>query len=88
MSHTFSPADEGKQVVTADGHVLGVVVETSAGNAYVRPRAGLAVGCGSWLASALRERDAVRLDGDRVAGVRDHEIVVSSPPSRERLTLG
>ncbi|MFB6142829.1 MAG: PRC-barrel domain containing protein [Halorientalis sp.] len=79
MIEAFTPADEGKRVVTADGTVVGSVVRVEAGDAYVRPRPGLLLGCGSWISCPWDEDEPFALERAAVSTVRESEVVLERP---------
>lgn len=63
----FTAEDEGKHVVTPDGDVVGEVVRTEDGTAYVRPQPELVAGYGSRLTGCWDESDVFALDESAVA---------------------
>lgn len=78
MTQTFTSRDEGKQVVTTDGDVVGSVIRIEAGDAHVQPKPGLLEGCGSWITGAWDECDAFRLDRERVDSITDDRIIIAA----------
>ncbi|MFC7177158.1 hypothetical protein [Halosegnis marinus] len=78
MTRAFTFDDEGKEVVTTDGDVVGSVVRIEAGDAHVRPRAGLLDGCGSWLSGPWDERGVFRLDAGRVERITRRRVVIAT----------
>lgn len=78
MVRAFRVEDEGKQVVTSDGDVVGAVVRVREGNADVRPKPGLLQGCGSWITGPWDETDLFRLDGRTVERITDEQVVLDS----------
>jgi hypothetical protein len=73
----FGPEDDGKQVVTPGGDVIGSVVGVRGGDAYVAPTPGLLEGCGSWLTGTWDGCDAFALDPECVDAVLEDRIVLS-----------
>ncbi|MFO7926471.1 MAG: hypothetical protein ACQET5_12890 [Halobacteriota archaeon] len=73
----FGPEDNGKQIVTPRGDVVGSIVRVRGGEAYVAPTAGLLEGCGSWLTGTWDEHDAFALDPGCVDAVLEDRIVLS-----------
>lgn len=63
----FTAADEGKRVVTHDGDVVGEVVRTENGTAFVRARPELLAGYGSRVASCWDPSDVFALDESAVS---------------------
>jgi hypothetical protein len=80
--HPFGPADDGKEVVTPDGDVIGSVVRVRGGDAYVAPAPGLLEGCGSWLTGTWDGCEAFALDPECVAAVLEDRIVLSEAAIR------
>lgn len=78
----FGPADNGKQVVTPGGDVIGSVVRVRGGDAYVAPTPGLLEGCGSWLTGTWDGCDAFALDPECVDAVLADRIVLSDAAIR------
>ena len=82
MDHHFTSEDRGKRVVTHDGAVIGSIERIEDGEAYVRPKAGLLGGCGSWITDTKRETQTFPLDGTEVARITDTEIRLETPRLR------
>lgn len=76
MIRSFTPADEGKRVVTPKGEVVGAVARVDADAVFVRPREELLRGCGSWLAGPWEGRELFELDCETVVRVTDTEVVI------------
>lgn len=76
MIEEFTPADEGKHVVTSDGSVVGYVETIRDGTAYVQPRSGLLEGYGSWLTGCWDDESTVPLDKSEVDRVGDRAILI------------
>ncbi|WP_049980214.1 hypothetical protein [Halolamina rubra] len=62
----FTPADEGKRVVAPDGAVVGKVVRTEDGTAFVRALPELLAGYGSRVTSCWDPADVFALDESAV----------------------
>lgn len=75
-SHRFTPSDEGKPVVTPDGDVVGTVGRVESEGVFVRPRAELLRGCGSWVAGPWERAGEFRLDRGTVVRVTEGEVVI------------
>lgn len=90
MVRAFRLEDEGKQVVTPDGDVVGAVVRVREGNADVRPKPGLLQGCGSWLTGSWDEVDLFRLDSRTVDRITDEQVILDpaerDPPISVRIS--
>lgn len=90
MVRAFRLEDEGKQVVTSDGDVVGEVVQVREGNADVRPKPGLLQGCGSWITAPWDKMDLFRLDGRTVDRITDEQVILDpaerDPPISVRIS--
>lgn len=73
----FCPEDEGKDLVTPDGDVVGSLVRVRGGDAYVEPIPGLLEGLGSWLTGTWDECEAFPLNPEHVV-VRETRIVLDT----------
>lgn len=62
----FTAEDEGKRVVAPDGEVVGEVVRTEDGTAFVRARSDLLAGYGSRVTSCWDPSDVFALDESAV----------------------
>jgi len=82
-SPRLTTADEGKDVVTATGKLVGTVVRVDVSAAHVCPREGLLDGCGSWLSSPWSDCELFELDTQAVGRVTD-EAVVLMPQTTQR----
>ncbi|MFW5948148.1 MAG: hypothetical protein ACOCSD_00935 [Halolamina sp.] len=81
----FSADVEGKSVLTQDGDVVGEVVRTSNGTAWIRPRPELVAGYGSRLTSCWDPAALFELDESAVT--TDHDGQLRIKPG-ERATTG
>lgn len=81
MERDFDSADEGKQVVTPDGAVVGWVERIDDGHAYVRPKPGLIQACGSWVGEGWKERELFSLDHSRVVHVSESDVYLAEQPA-------
>lgn len=77
-SRRFDSSDEGKQVLTADGDVLGMVERVELGTAYVKPNPGLLKGSGSVIIGPWNPSEPLRLDDRHVETVQDEAVVLKS----------
>lgn len=78
MAHTFTSADEGKEVL-AGGQYVGIVVETDAERAFVEPEPSISQSLMARLGWGEADEDAYPINGDAVAAVTDDEIRLSTP---------
>lgn len=85
MPIQFTSTDEGKQVVTPGGTVVGRVDHIRDGTAYVTPRSGVLAGFGPRIGPALLEREAFPLDRGQVAALTDVAVVLTEEPLSEHL---
>jgi len=74
MSSRLTRADEGKEVVTPTGAVVGRIECTEDGDVYVRPRRELVANYGSLLTGCWDRDGRLRLDESAVTAV-DEEVV-------------
>lgn len=70
----FTPEDEGKRVVSPNGEVVGEVVRTENGTAFVRPQPELVAGYGSRLTGCWDPSELFALDGSEVTTDPDGRI--------------
>ncbi|MFW5934326.1 MAG: hypothetical protein ACOCQL_00580 [Halolamina sp.] len=83
----FTPADEGKHVVAPDGAVVGEIVRTEDGTAFVRARPELLAGYGSWVTSCWDPADVFALDESAVRVDAEGKIRIKSEERHETGTL-
>ncbi|WP_435073020.1 PRC-barrel domain containing protein [Halorubrum sp. HHNYT27] len=77
MPRSVGIEDEGKQIMSADGSVIGwITVVEEDGTAYVRPKPGLMEGWSSWICGPECCEEAFPLDRGTIVDVDDEAVVV------------
>lgn len=83
MPIQFTSADEGKQVVTPGGAVVGRVDHIQDGTVYVTPRSGVLDGFGPRIGPGPLEREAFPLDTGHVDALTDVAVVLTEETQAE-----
>lgn len=76
---TFTEDDEGKSVVAADGHPVGMVETVSAGTAYVNPEPGLVDRIKTRLGWGSADDGDYTLEAESVERITEDEVELSEP---------
>lgn len=76
MTHAFDEINDGKRVVTGDGHVVGYVSDIEEDAVYVTPQSGLLNGRGPWIGNQWLENDPYTLNTDEIDSVTEDAIVL------------
>ena len=76
---SFTEDDEGKPVVAADGHPVGMVEEVSAGKAYVDPEPGLVDRIKTRLGWGSADDGDYTLEPESVERITDDEVELTEP---------
>jgi len=78
MVRRFKDSDKGKQVMTADGDMVGTVEQISGNDAHVKPDAGLSKNTRERLGWTKQGEDTYRLKHSSVKDISGDEIHLKS----------
>lgn len=78
MSGPLTGDDDGKQVVTSNGQVVGWVEYADDGTAFVRPRPEFVANYGSLLTSCWGSNDRFQLDESAITAVEDDAVRIQA----------
>lgn len=76
MARNFKSDDKGKQVVTADGDMVGTIEQTSGATAHVKPDSGLSQSIRRRLGWSEEGEDMYELNKSKVDKFSDDEITL------------
>lgn len=76
MQNVFNEINDGKRVITGDGHVVGHVTAIEEDAVYVTPRSGLLTGRGPWIGNQWLESEPYTLNTEEIASVTEDAIVL------------
>lgn len=78
MTETLTPDDDGKEVLTPDGRVVGWIECTSDGTVLVHPCPEFIANYGSLLTSCWDTNDCFRLDESAVTAVEEKAVRIQA----------
>lgn len=76
MPRQLEEEQQGRRVITKDGHAVGEVVAVEDGVFFIAPSSGLLAGYGSWLTNTLKETDTYPLDEDNIIAITPNEVIL------------